>query len=323
MIVIVSNKWDLTVDFVVLALQGLDRPFARINCEDLPSADASIFLPGFSAQLLTSQLRLSFDAVKVVWLRRPGYIFDQLAPEQRPSSVVQLFVEQQWRAWRDGLEIAPNIHWVNRPSAEQRAENKIRQLQVAKECGLQVPDTAVTNSPRVIRDFLLKHDYKIVVKALQSPLLEDEGGDRFVFTNPLTSMDDVDESEIRVAPIIVQQRIIPKIDYRITVVGEQVLAVRVLSETGQVELDWRTQQAGLRFERCTLPPRVEAACRNYVRAMGLRFGAIDLLEARDQFFFLEINPNGEWGWLQKKAGVPIAEALTDLLVQLDNDSNEP
>jgi len=46
----------------------------------------------------------------------------------------------------------------------------------------------------------------------------------------------------------------------------------------------------------------------------LYFGAIDIVEHEGRFWFLEVNPNGEWGWLQKPNGVPIAEALCDLMI---------
>jgi glutathione synthase/RimK-type ligase-like ATP-grasp enzyme len=54
-----------------------------------------------------------------------------------------------------------------------------------------------------------------------------------------------------------------------------------------------------------------------VKRFGLVFGAIDLVQTPSGFYFLEINPNGEWAWLQKEAGLPIAETIVDILVQED------
>lgn len=85
-------------------------------------------------------------------------------------------------------------------------------------------------------------------------------------------------------------------------------------------LDWRTQKDGLQFVPCCLPAHVENLCRVYVKQSGLIFGAIDLIESNDVFVFLEINPNGEWGWLQKPMGLPIAETLCDLMIMMDSES---
>ena len=51
---------------------------------------------------------------------------------------------------------------------------------------------------------------------------------------------------------------------------------------------------------------------NSIKALGLEFGAIDLALQDDVYYFLEINPTGEWGWLMG-AELPIAEALARVL----------
>jgi glutathione synthase/RimK-type ligase-like ATP-grasp enzyme len=65
---------------------------------------------------------------------------------------------------------------------------------------------------------------------------------------------------------------------------------------------------------CELPKDITDKCVEFVKKLGLVFGAIDLVKSFDKFYFLEINPNGEWAWLQKEAGLPIAETIVDYLV---------
>jgi glutathione synthase/RimK-type ligase-like ATP-grasp enzyme len=104
----------------------------------------------------------------------------------------------------------------------------------------------------------------------------------------------------------------------VTVIGEKLLVVKIRSAEGTMpNLDWRTQKDGLSFEPCSLPSDLGQKCISLVESLGLLFGAIDLVERDGEFFFLEINPNGEWGWLQKPTGMPIAETMCDLLVDLD------
>lgn len=45
MILILSNKWDMTVDFVISELRRREHDFLRINTEDLVSMRAAIQLP--------------------------------------------------------------------------------------------------------------------------------------------------------------------------------------------------------------------------------------------------------------------------------------
>lgn len=318
MVLIISNKWDVTVDFVILELQKRKHPYARLNAEDLSQSRAAISVPILSLTIERDQKILDFlRDVRVVWNRRPGYPFDDIPRSERPSPGLERFVSEQWRSWRGAFEVVAGVHWINQPDAEHRAENKVRQLIKAQEMGFKVPDTAITNDWRLIRDFLIRHPGAIT-KALSAPLIEEEDKDQFIFTSEIGDISESDDPAIRVCPVIVQERITPKTDYRVTVVEEEALAARIQSQSENSPLDWRTQKEGLSFKEVSIPAEVSAKCVSLVKALGLYFGAIDLVERGGEFFFLEINPNGEWGWLQKPAGLPIAERLVDLFVTLDD-----
>ena len=54
-----------------------------------------------------------------------------------------------------------------------------------------------------------------------------------------------------------------------------------------------------------LPGPWADACSGVVRALDLRYGAIDLIEDGDGcMHFLECNPNGQYGWLEQELGLP-------------------
>jgi glutathione synthase/RimK-type ligase-like ATP-grasp enzyme len=48
----------------------------------------------------------------------------------------------------------------------------------------------------------------------------------------------------------------------------------------------------------------------------LRFGAIDMIVTPEgRYVFLEINPNGQWRWIEDASGLPISDALCDALAR--------
>src|SRR6266478_9613012 len=105
MILVISNKWDVTVDFVILELQRRKHPYARLNAEDLTDRRATISLPNLSITIGSQREVIDFvHDVRVVWNRRPGYPFDDIPPEQKPSRPLQRFVSEQWCSWRAALE---------------------------------------------------------------------------------------------------------------------------------------------------------------------------------------------------------------------------
>ena len=52
-----------------------------------------------------------------------------------------------------------------------------------------------------------------------------------------------------------------------------------------------------------------------VRRLGLAYGAIDLVLTPDgRYVFLEINPNGQYLWIEQLTGLPISEAIAEWLM---------
>jgi hypothetical protein len=322
MILIISNKWDITVDFVVAELRKRGANFLRINTEDLITSEATIGFSDF--RILVSKQGRFYDltqSTKVIWNRRPGKPFDNVKPLDRPSLAVQNFVGDQWFSWLEALQLIPGVTWINHPQSNDAMESKPRQLLMASQIGFLIPDTLISNEPSQIFEFGKKHNGKLIAKALYSPLIEEPDEDFFVFTNVIDINDLKAEEEIRISPSIFQQPLSPKIDYRITVIGDIVYPVRIdrRSEESSFNIDWRTDKTDLDFSACTLPEEIEHMCKRIVKEGGLIFGAIDLVQYKGEFYFLEINPNGEWGWLQQPFGIPIAGTLCDLMMECDKD----
>ncbi|VVE28535.1 hypothetical protein PIN31009_03497 [Pandoraea iniqua] len=318
MIVILSNKWDITVDFVVRELKARHAEFIRINTEELLRDGVTVRMPG--PRLVVGKGAKTVDLssrVTAIWCRRPGKPYDFVPKEQKPSEAIQKFVSDQWYSCLESLELLPNVRWVNPPARSSQMESKLHQLQLAAELGFNVPRTLISNIGDEIRDFCEAEGGRLVVKSLYAPLIEEPEQDFFVFSNVITAEDLHDDKSLSIAPCIFQQAIWPKIDYRVTVIGDTVFTVRIGQSDGEHEeavLDWRTREANVSLEACDLPESIEHLCREFVFRAGLTFGAIDLVEHAGQFYFLEINPNGEWGWLEKTARVPISSALCDTLL---------
>lgn len=64
-----------------------------------------------------------------------------------------------------------------------------------------------------------------------------------------------------------------------------------------------------------LPKKIEDLCLRLVSELGLVYGAIDLiLTPSDEYVFLEINPNGQWYWVEQLTKLPMLATLVDLLM---------
>lgn len=317
MILILSNKWDVTVDFVVKELQKRGYPYIRINTEDLPEMSVTTEIPKFSVTIEKQNQTVDLsEEIGAAWYRRPGKPFE--FTEKKPDQATLDYIREQWSAWLQSLQTIPEISWVNHPESNQRMESKIHQLRLADRLGFKIPETTVTNNGSDVVELFEKHD-SIISKALSSPLINEENQEEFVFSVHLDDAPSENDERLKICPTIFQEPKLPKVDYRVTVIDETVLPVKIESEEGEsVPTDWRTGKESVQFVEKDLPSDVENLCKKYVNEAGLTFGAIDLVKIEGQFVFLEINPNGEWGWLEKPWNVPISKNLTDCLIKKDN-----
>ena len=65
-----------------------------------------------------------------------------------------------------------------------------------------------------------------------------------------------------------------------------------------------------------LPNNIKKMCIELTRKLNLNYSAIDMiLDENNDYVFLEINPNGQWAWIENKLQFPISKKIVDLLVE--------
>lgn len=274
MILILTNKWDISADFVVFELRKRGYYPLRINTEDIISTQATINLPNLEITFTKNNTTYNLlHNTSVIWNRRPEKPFKEIQEDTELSKGLQKFVNEQWSTWLEALQLVRKAIWINHPQANYLIENKVRQLVSADSIGFNIPQTTITNDISQVKKLARSYEgQQIVAKALFSPLIEEPDQDFFIFANKI-HLDDLSQpEEIRICPSIYQQCLYPKVDYRVTVIGDAVLTARIESDDSE-KIDWRTDKDGAKFTQCQLPIHVEQLCREFIRTNGLLFGA--------------------------------------------------
>jgi len=311
MLLLVTNCRDITMDYVVAELRRRGQPFFRLNTEQLPQALCS--MAGFPRDAWS----ISLDGVVVrgaaitgAYFRRPGA---PVVPDTATDPGERAYIEAEWSSFLKSLYSRLEGRWLNSPTKIFMAEDKPMQLLLAQEIGFHVPQAFVTN------DILCARAISALGQAIGKPLrqavLAGET-ERVIFTSRLAEIEDEQAEAIRLSPFIVQSEILKQYDVRVTVVGERVFATAIWSQDNEETItDWRKgSRPDLRHEKIVLDQRVERQCVKLVQRLGLRYGAIDLVcDQSGKLWFLEINPNGQWAWIENLTGYPIAAAIVDEL----------
>lgn len=320
-ILLISTKVDIATDHVVLKLKDLGASFYRINTEDFPHLSSSSLrfgkASGHSWGWVSGTKNVNLESVRSVWFRR--HRLPVLPPEVEPQDVEYCLREADWflkGALYSRDSASRPLEWMSHPTKVQLAESKIYQLSVAQSLGFSLPETLISNDPRQIRRFFEEKQGEIVAKALRLGYFDYGDHQTGVFTSQVNAEDLSEDSPLQIAPVIYQELVPKQFDIRVTVVGERLFAAAIDSQSiPSASLDWRrTETEELPHYAHELPAYVKEACLKYVGALGLSFGALDLVLTPDnKYVFLEINPNGQWVWIEEKLGFPISEAIADWL----------
>lgn len=154
----------------------------------------------------------------------------------------------------------------------------------------------------------------VIFKPLSVPLYLVDGKAQTVPVAEVTE-DEVDES-IAGTMHLFQARMDKAAGVRVTVIGDQIFAVRIDCDL----LDWRTAYSTHTYTPIPTPPDVERSIRAYLTHFRLVFGAFDFtLSASGTWTFIECNPSGQWAWMEPPTGLPMTAALADLLERGTHD----
>lgn len=311
---IISNTYDPTADVVVRELNRRNTPFFRLNTDEFPRwIRGSLSVEGSYAERILAwdnrNREVDLGNIHAVWYRRPT---PPKIDYDLPSGLSR-FVQDECYDFIRGLWYSLDCFWVSHPDAIRRAEHKVYQLTVASRLGLPVPRTLISNDPERVRSFAQICANGVVAKAIYIGFIDDPP--RSIFTSVVNPVDLEDSESLRMAPVIFQEKIDKKCDIRVTVIGQQIFAAEIMASHSKFILDWRASEIEkLEYRVHKLPGTIEAKCLSLVKELGLTFGAIDLaLTDKGDYFFFEINPNGQWAWIEPKTQLPLTGTLVDLL----------
>lgn len=111
------------------------------------------------------------------------------------------------------------------------------------------------------------------------------------------------------------QEWVPKAyEVRLTAVGRRIFAAEIHATSVAARTDWRSDYDNLTYRVCSPPADVTAGVHRVLDRLGLPYGAFDfVVTPSGEWTFLEVNPNGQYGFVEQATGLPITAAVCDHL----------
>jgi hypothetical protein len=323
LIALITHSTDLHATIVAKRLEGLSVPFIRLDTDLVQGtlrlstdfrSDAAV-----SIELLSESLYpVNLSDVSSVWLRRIAPCF--VDPAITTSSIATFIKDEADTLLRGIYELLSDRFWVSQFRNVLIAENKIYQLSVARKVGFLIPRTLITSSPSDARAFYRECRGEVITKPLSRRYIEEKRKSHLLWTSLVTAESLADDASLLLAPNLLQERIPKHYELRITVVGETVFPCAIYSQThAATSLDWRHYEVDIPYEAVSIPDSVRESCLHLMHQLGLKYGAFDVIVTPDErYVFLEINPIGQWLWIEEKTGLPITDNLVSLLMREGN-----
>lgn len=131
---------------------------------------------------------------------------------------------------------------------------------------------------------------------------------------------EVDPSQLDLAyPWFLQEKLVGEDEVTVVYLNGQLFSYRYpRSEIGDGE-DVRkaTIEDDSLWQPCELTAAEESAIRGFMAETGYSFGRFDFIRKDGELWFLELNPNGQWAWLDEKNEHGLISAIADAIIAED------
>ena len=315
-VLILAGERDVSADLMVRALGDRGVPVFRADLGWFPqqlTLDAELRDGRWVGRLATPHREVALEELRSVWYRSPStFRFPAgLSGTERQQAL------HEAKLGVGGVLGALPVLWVNHPSRHADAGYKPRQLVAAARAGLPVPPTLVTNDPAAVRRFAAQCGAAgVVTKMFGAPAISEQGGRRVALTKRLSPARLADLRGVEISAHQFQRWAPKREEARVIAIGQQVYAVAIHADSAAAYVDWRADYDSLSYERIDPPPEVICGVRTLMVDLGLVYGVFDFVIGPDgSWTFLEVNPGGQFGFVEDQAGLPLTAALADLLAR--------
>lgn len=324
MILILSfDIYEQGTDPVIEWLLYYKHPFIKISINDFLRKDTDCEL-----NVITNELRVNGivinHLIKVIWYRR--FYYDYTLKSNKSDKFYDKLSEEtsfELRKIFDHLGyIFRKCIWV--PDFNSIEINKLTQIAYAKEVGLNLPETIITNSKKELISFSNLHNKNIITKPVSDGSRSyyfHEGFTYFAFTKKLTPQL-IDDLPDYFFPSLFQQALESSYEVRVFVLGKQIYSTANLFDGKKENIDLKVYSNEFRMRNLTykLPNDEKKKILRFMKLAKLNTGSFDFLKTiENKYYFLEVNPVGQYGSPSYQSNYYLEKEIANYLIQKENE----
>lgn len=296
-ILIITSSIDETASYVIDKHSNLAM-FFRV---DVDKFDEYLFVIENDGWCIKSKVfNITSDEIYSIYYRKPMLPnLDEYEPQYH------VMIQRDIIAVVNGIADSFHKKVLTKPSILMQTENKVYQLMYAGSNGWIIPKSYIGNDGRTCKEY---ENTVSIIKPLTTGKIYGSKGCELYQTNIFEGI----REGICLTPIYLQEYIHKAYEVRVTIVENNVYAVRIDTEN---KIDWRVDYSNHKYTKIICPNEVLEKCYKLMEDFSLNFGAFDfVVTSKEEWVFLEINPNGQWLWLEQALQLDISKNIVEYLV---------
>lgn len=298
MILIFSNNNERTTTEVIKWLTIMKKEFIRVYEDEI------FTIKIINKRFFLESYRNTFfiDQIKTVWFRRGGLRFKTIAYKNTEVNL-HMYEHQHWLQdyVRSYLQ---SLRTINKET--DFYVNKLTVLDEVQKVGLKVPKYFLSESHQ---DIIPNKYITKTITGNGEIEFEDEVG--MIYTSVVASKPSQD-----FFISFFQEKIEKDFEIRTFYQNETCWSMAIFSQNDdQTKVDYRKYNRVIpnRNVPYNLPKEIEEKIKELMKKLDINCGSIDFIKSFDDFYFLEVNPIGQFGNVSTYCNYNLAKELADFL----------
>ncbi len=323
MIVIFSCDGDYSSDLVIDWLNYYEKPYLRINLYDFLISQVSgpVSYNLFERKINMGDKVIHLDEIKSVWLRKLGFLDGSILHERTLADGVKArflkIIQQEIQPFFEHLFFElRHCNWICHPSKLRL--NKFNVMRLAHDVGLSTPRTLVTNNKPEAMKFLKQN--RAITKSMNDSITLFENSNFYPMYTTEVFEDSLPDS---FALSMIQRNIDKDFEIRIFFLADKFYSVAIFSQSDQqTKTDLRRYNWSKpnRVVPYNLPDDIKSKLLSLFNILELNTGSVDMIKTvSGEFIFLEINPFGQFGMVEKPLNYNLHKLIAEKLIENDHD----
>lgn len=320
MILISSIQEDYSTNSVIDWLESYNQEVLRINGDDRIS-NINITGNNLDISFNVNSNSCNLKDVKSYWLRKGQFNINSLLPNKdiEESDIYDPIYSHLINEELKTIEqyILFTLEKKRKlGSYYQGNANKLKSLFLAKEVGLETPDSIVSSSKKPLQEFYNIHK-AVISKGVQDIMTFIYESRSYNYMTEVVNENDIEEMSNSFFPSLLQKNVRKLYELRVFYMKGEFSSMAIFSqEDKQTKVDFRVYnlEKPNRTVPYNLPTEIEQKLHLFMQKMELDTGSIDLIVTPElEYVFLEVNPVGQYGMTSMPCNYYLDEKIAKYL----------